>query len=136
MLTGARLLDVSLSFGAEVVGVATAAMGVYLALLGHKRPYAYAQDVASPLHACLALPLHRTGAPHADFLQLFTVVYKVSSTATRRLFPFSFFLFVLFFFILPQRTILHFLEFRRVRLSCFAWPSLPPRFYRVLLCSR
>lgn len=51
-------------------------MSIYLAILNLGHSYAYPHDVASALHACLALPMDASMTP-VHFDQVFTVVYKV-----------------------------------------------------------
>lgn len=59
----------------RVVRFAIPPMGIYLAILNETPVYAYPHDLASPLHACLALPLNATMSAD-DFESIFTAIYK------------------------------------------------------------
>lgn len=59
----------------RAVNLSLPPMSIYLAILNLGPSYAYPHDVASALHACLALPMNVDMAP-VQFDQVFTVVYK------------------------------------------------------------
>lgn len=63
-----------------MVRLALPCVSIYLALLNLGPSYAYPHDVASALHACLALPLDGPSVlamGHEHFEAIFTAAYKV-----------------------------------------------------------
>ena len=60
----------------QVVDLMLPLMGIYLSFLTTAKFHGYPQDIASPLHACLALPLDEH-MEHKHFIGVFSVIYKV-----------------------------------------------------------